>query len=448
MIGRRQLPELRAFARAEEELPLRTDPHIGGYVVPNGNAATACHRWFKYKEAFSSDLLKHVISSFGADLASDGRLRLLDPFCGVGTSLLSAQLLHHQVDSVGIECNPFSAFVARTKLAWPMMDARKVRALASKLLDEAPTSRIELPRLSSITSGRCISRHMARQVVFFRRAIESLPPSFEREALTLGLASVIEPVSRIRRDGRALRIVNKRRVVFREILEDRWKAIAADIESLQKKHPEPASAVVRLGDGRDPSAAGIEDESIDMILTSPPYPNNIDYNEVYKLELWFLGYAKDAEEFLSLRRSTFRSHPTCSPLTDGSTRLNERFVEIAEKGAFADLMGTVIRRVAKIEKKHRRGRTKVLLGYAYDTWRTLQAHHRVLRCGGRAVYVVGSSLHGGPDRPYLVPTDLMLATLAQQIGFEVEQVVIARGLQRRLVGNHFLRDSVVVLRKK
>jgi DNA modification methylase len=33
-----------------------------------------------------------------------------------------------------------------------------------------------------------------------------------------------------------------------------------------------------------------ESADFDLILTSPPYPNNIDYSEVYKLELWLLGF--------------------------------------------------------------------------------------------------------------------------------------------------------------
>lgn len=448
MIGRNKLPELRVFSEMEKDLPLRVDPCLSSLVVPNGNGSAAGHRWFKYKEAFSSDLLKHVLAKTSCGQDAGATIRILDPFCGVGTSLLSAQLLDGKsIRATGIECNPFSAFAARTKLAWNEMDPGKLRKLALKLLTATPARRISLPALSSISSGRCITRHMARQIVFFRSMIEQLAPSPERDALMLGLASAIEPVSRVRRDGRALRIVEKPRTIFREVLSERWNAIADDIESLQTQIAKPGQADVRAGDGRHPATAGIEDESIDLVLTSPPYPNNIDYNEVYKLELWFLGYATNSDNFLELRRSTFRSHPTCQPLTLEPDERTDEFQKIVQEGPFADLMGMVIRRVAKLEKADRRGRTKVLLGYVHDTWQSLRSHYRVLRPGGVAVYVVGNSLHGGADKPYLVPTDLIFAKLAQLIGYEVREIAIARGLQRRLAGNHFLRDSIVVLRK-
>ena len=324
---------------------------------------------------------------------------------------------------------------------------RKIRRLAANLFAQTPNDAVALPQLSSITSGRCITRHMSRQVVQFRSALEALSPSVERDALMLGLASVIEPVSRVRRDGRALRIVEKQRIVFRKALASRWKTIAEDVELLQKAHRKPRLAKILTGDGRQPATVGIANGSIDLIVTSPPYPNNIDYNEVYKLELWFLGYAKTADEFLALRRATFRSHPTCSPLTSEDGHLDKEFRQLLDDGPIAELMGAVIRRVVKIEKTDRRGRSKVLLGYIHDTWKSLQAHYRSLRRGGRAVYVVGNSLHGGSEKPYLVPTDLIFANLAQGIGFKVEELIIARGLQRRLAGNHFLRDTIVVLRK-
>jgi hypothetical protein len=352
-----------------------------------------------------------------------------------------------RIESLGIECNPFSAFVARTKLAWPTMEPAKIRSMAAEVLNVPISGRMGLPELSSIRSGRCITRHMARQIVHFRNSLAAFAGSPERDALLVGLASVIEPVSRVRRDGRALRIVEKRRAVFRDMLAIRWNAIAADVEAFQKSCPCPGHAEVRTGDGRRPSDSGIADGSIDLILTSPPYPNNIDYNEVYKLELWFLGFVKQAEEFLSLRRSTYRSHPTCRVLHDDPS-FDRTFLDIIDEAPIADLLRLVIRRVAALEKASARGRAKVLIGYLHDTWWSLREHLSALRPGGHAVYVVGNSLHGAAERPYLVPTDLIFAELGKRVGFRVEEIIVARGLRRRLAGNHFLRDSVVVLRKE
>jgi hypothetical protein len=450
MISRRQLPELQAFIRAEAGLPFRTAAEYASLVVPNVNRSRAIHQWFKYKEAFSADLLDRLLGDCLVGRPTPSRIRLLDPFCGVGTSLLSAQLLKphpYQIASIGIECNPFSAFVARTKVSWPSIDPDRLRALASNVLSRPMCSSIQLPALSSIRSGRCMSRYMGRQLLAARAQIEDLSPSAERDALLVGLAACIEPVSKTRRDGRALRIVEKTRRTLKKLLAERWEAMARDVEAMRRACPSPPRTEVLCGDGRRPSSLGVANGSIDLILTSPPYPNNIDYTEVYKLELWFLGFATSAQTFLELRRATFRSHPTCSVATDDPD-YQQSFTELLKDGPLADLLGIVTRRVSILEREKSRGRSKVLLGYVYDTWCTLQAHSRTLRSGGRAIYVVGNSLHGGPlSRPYLIPTDLIFSRLAELVGLRVDAVIVARPLLRRLAGNHFLRDSLVVLRR-
>jgi hypothetical protein len=284
---------------------------------------------------------------------------------------------------------------------------------------------------------------MSQQILALRANLETLEESPERDVLLLGLAACIEPVSKVRRDGRALRIVKKPRVNLKVLLAHRWDLMARDIEMLKTSYQNPATATIWCGDGRKPRTAGVADDTIDLIITSPPYPNNIDYNEVYKLELWLLGFASSSENFLALRRQTFRSHPTCSP-ADGELDYGMGFSQMLDNGPLADLLGIVAKRVGHLN----RGRNKVLLGYVYDTWVTLQSHQRTLRSGGQAIYVVGNSLHGSvASPPYLIPTDLILSLLARMLGFEVDNVLIARSLSRRLSGNHFLRDSLVVLRK-
>jgi len=191
------------------------------------------------------------------------------------------------------------------------------------------------------------------------------------------------------------------------------------------------------GDGRDLRRAGIQDESTDLVFTSPPYPNNIDYTEVYKLELWLLGFIRSEKEFLSLRKTTFRSHPTCATPTPAAA-----FTEQVKTGTLERLLGPILERAQAQPWRHR-----LFEGYFSDMWKTLEECYRCLRKGGHAVFVVGNSLHGRPGSAYLVPTDLVIADMARSIGFETHETVIARNLKRRLSGNHFLRESIVTVRK-
>jgi len=87
------------------------------------------------------------------------------------------------------------------------------------------------------------------------------------------------------------------------------------------------------------------------------------------------------------------------------------------------------------------------VAYFADTLAYLKEQYCVLRSGGFSFIVVGNSLHGGEYAPYVVATDLLICELALSIGFTVEKLTVARTLRRRLSGNHFLRESVIALRK-
>jgi tRNA G10 N-methylase Trm11 len=65
------------------------------------NISLPVHRWFRFSAGFSADWAESVI-----DVARmTGETRVLDPFCGSGTTLLAAENVG--VESIGIEAHPF-----------------------------------------------------------------------------------------------------------------------------------------------------------------------------------------------------------------------------------------------------------------------------------------------------------------------------------------------------
>ncbi len=440
MISDAKLPELKDYRKIEAKLPVQPDRQYSQLVVANGNEQAAVHRWFHFKEGFSAGLLSRVLESEVDGLS--GVVTLLDPFCGVGTTLVSSQQISKaklKIRAIGIERNPFIAFVARTKCLWPIIQAERLLACAQGLLEEQGSRQVAIPRLSSLTTGRCMSRYLCKRILAAGDRIKTLSNEPVRDALLLGLAASVEPLSNVRKDGRALRLVSRGRRFLSRTLMEKWRQIYTDCKSLQQASSNVPTPQVILGDGRLPTRMGVSPGSVDLVLTSPPYPNNIDYSEVYKLELWLLGFVTSATEFLRLRKSTFRSHPT-SELPDRSPD----FLREIESGELRLLLGPLLERT---QSSPERWRHRLLLGYFCDAWISLKEQHRCLRRGGRAILVVGNSLHGGTDSPYLIPTDLAVAAMAKRLGFRIEAVKIARSLMRRVSGNHFLRESVIVLGK-
>jgi hypothetical protein len=71
------------------------------------------HRWYYLKEGFSASLIEEAINHKLSSVAHFRPLNILEPFCGTGTTPLTASLLGHS--AIAIEVNPFLAFTSKVK---------------------------------------------------------------------------------------------------------------------------------------------------------------------------------------------------------------------------------------------------------------------------------------------------------------------------------------------
>lgn len=431
------------YANLEENYQVNLNPDYGNLVVPNVNSEEAFHRWFHVKEGFSSQILFQVLKDTG--LLKKPKLTLLDPFVGGGTTLVSALSLgskNYSVRAYGIECNPFLKFVAQTKI--DAMRSKKgdfwkfTQSVVNHAKSQKRTS-YQIPELSTFNNIKYFDKGQLKQLARLKLAIETLEGlRLDKNIAMLSLAGIIEPASYLRKDGRALRYVpDKNKVkVMNEFLR-RAKIMALDIE----KPCDPSNlGIVYLGDGRYPQNVLSENLKFDLIFFSPPYPNNIDYTEVYKLETWFLDLINDESSFRNQRLRTLRSH----------TSLKFPDLLYASQDGYREHFDSIINPILDTIPKNREesSRKRLIKGYFDDMLMTLENNKKLLSEDGYLVFVVGNSLHGTRGEYLLIAADLVIARLAEIVGFKVESFDIARHLKRRRIDSHFMRESVVFLKKR
>lgn len=440
----RQLEE--HYRALEASLGLEQSGRYEHLVAPNGNSKEPVHRWFHMKEAYSHMLFAQVLKDTG--LAHRRYLKVLDPFAGTGTTALAAAEAVARgslagATVYGVECNPFLHLVGATKLRTVQSPPHGFLRVAQKIAASVLCGRIEadrIPQLSTFANPEYFDPSDVRQLASLREAIEvEATAGADPDVISLArvcLGAIVEPVSGLRRDGRALRYVEdkQRPNPIAEFLR-RAEQIQEDLPA----KPVPVEGSVVLGDGR--TLAALPDGTFDLVLFSPPYPNNIDYTEVYKLEAWLLEYITDTAGFMGQRTKTLHSHPSIKrgaalryPHTPQGPKV-ERLVApllaaVPPDGRFSESQESMIR------------------GYADDMLSTLKAAYSRMGNGALLVYAVGNSLHGGTGGKFVIAADLLIARLAELAGFRIEGIDVARYLKRRGVVSPFLRESVVFVRKE
>ena len=274
-------------------LPLNGQGPIDADLVTfrDNKLADDAHSWFHFKEGFSRRLLPTLLQELNVPKGQD--VALLDPFAGVGTTLLSAQLARTggwRLQATGVERNPFLLFVADAKLDWERYDPGRVRSLMRRVLSGgADRFQEALPEYSTLRNRRVYHPLRLRALLGYRdkilRVAGDLP---ERKFLLLGFASILESVSGVRKDGRALRFVaRKNGPTPRDALREKWNRMLETLELMHARHAVVNPACVIEGDARHLEALGTAAAAdVDLIEYSPPYLNNIDYTEVYKIEYW------------------------------------------------------------------------------------------------------------------------------------------------------------------
>ncbi|MBX5459093.1 MAG: DNA modification methylase, partial [Thermogemmatispora sp.] len=88
-----------------EFLPVEVRRERSGTFVDN--LSLPVHRWFRYPAGFSALWVRQLLQRE----QSQGRRRVLDPFCGTGTVLLEAE--YTGLEAIGLEAHPFLVQVAR-----------------------------------------------------------------------------------------------------------------------------------------------------------------------------------------------------------------------------------------------------------------------------------------------------------------------------------------------
>ena len=385
----------------------------------------AVHRWYRFVLSFPPHLVREYLDGFGVK----GSAVVLDPFCGTGTTLVECKKLG--IASIGIEANPMAAFASTIKADWSMQP-RDLRTSARRVC-RAYHRAIEIEGGSSPFQGDDALRERRtlwgyrslgeeQQKLILKDSISPLPlhkalillEAIRREESTatrhleLALAwALVNEVGNVR-FGPEVGISKPK--VDADVLGSWLRQVnrmPEDLRAVRENAAVPSK--VYHADARVPAAV-LAPASVDVVITSPPYPNEKDYTRTTRLESVILGLVKNAAELRAIKKGLVRSNTRGVYVDDLDHQEVESFRSIQELAPQIEARRIAMGKTSGFERLYHRV-TKLYFG---GMRRHLSSLRPVLRPGARLAYVVGDQ---ASCLQVMIRTGALLGEIAESCGY-------------------------------
>ncbi len=437
------------------------NPYLDRTLVSFQANKEAQYSWFKYREGFSEKLVTYLLESLKPQAGV-----LLDPFSGVASSLFAAS--GKGWETIGIELLPVGIFATQARIAAQNIDVETLNTEIQK---------IRQINFADYYDDKCAFNHLAITCNAFSQSQERelvgyisychnyIKNDDMRNILLYAAFCILEEISYTRKDGQYLRwdsrsgrsrakkefnkgkILNFQDAIFKKLTHFSSDLSPNNIIQLDlfsnNSNTENKKLKINLYQGSClETIPNLRDESIDCVITSPPYVNRYDYTRTYALELAFLGCSED--EVKRLRQAML----SCTVENrDKKSFLEKYYIEIERYEDFLKIDSTFnkqsalheVLQILEIYKQEGKLNNvhiiRMIRNYFYEMCFVIYELARVLKPGGVIAMVNDNVQYAGEE----VPVDLILSNIAESFGLTTRYIWTlgrGKGNSSQQMGNH------------
>ena len=422
------------------------------------------YRWYKYKEAFSTELVQYLANKY-----CQNKGKILDSFAGIGTTLFSCSQLGF--DSDGIEILPIGQYIIEANIIARNHNKQRI------------VNRLKYWKVNKLWKGKgntknfkvlpiteaAYTKETEYKIKRYLAELHLEEPSL-RKILLFALLCVLESISFTRKDGQYLRwdyrsgrrkgkntfkkgqilsfdeaIINKLNDIIQDILIG---DIKQDIFSYLENKPARGQINILKGSCLN-ILPTLKTESYGGIITSPPYCNRYDYTRTYALEHALLGI--NNSELASLRQAMLSC--TVENKQKDLLSLNNEWskaINICDHLPLLQEISNYLDYKKEQKELNNKGIARMVKNYFYEMACVIQECYRVLQKDSFICMVNDNVRYAGAS----ISVDLILAKIAEDIGFTIENILVlpqGKGNSSQQMGKHGrspLRKCIYIWKKK
>ncbi len=260
---------------------------VNGNGIKRQSTRYSAHGLHEYKGKFNPQVVKALLNIFGAEPGK----RVLDPFCGSGTSLV--ECAHLNISAVGTDINPFATFVANTKIGALGIKASRIEREFDKILARAKRSRNQFRNVDE--RGDYLKKWFPQETYLNIERLRNAIVADESDASNILLAiasNILREYSN--QEPQDLRIRKRKSpfplIPFYEAYEKAVKKFCYCLRDSQQALGLNKSDIRALTfDCRlPPENERLIPENFDLAITSPPYATALPYVDTQRLSIVWL----------------------------------------------------------------------------------------------------------------------------------------------------------------
>jgi DNA modification methylase len=336
---------------------------------------------------------------------SPRRLRVLDPMAGSGTTLVTAKLRGHH--AIGYDRDPLAVLIARSWLANVKVD--DVETKAAKLLHKARSRARDMKVANAYPAAaddetKAFVRYWFDstnrvQLTALSESISRLHDASLRDLMWCAFSRLI--ITKTIGVSLAMDISHSRpHRSYQKAPVNAFDRFERAVHQVVRSSPFSNNSLKYSAGSMDLADARklpIANRSVDMVITSPPYLNAIDYIRGHKFSLIWMGH----------RLEDLRGVRTTNVGTESAATLDEADTATEH----------IMEMMCPVNSLSRRN-AGMLRRYVLDMRAVLSETKRVLRPGGKAVFVVGNC----NLRETFVQNSKCIEGLAAELGMNIKAI--------------------------
>ena len=394
---------------------------------PNVNEAV--HRWAPYVQGFSASFVQSVFDQYKDDYNNP---TVLDPFTGCGTVQVQSKLNGYK--SFGTELNPLLKFISETKLDSWNVSPKDLLKVFNKLDLSNP---VIAPRF--LKSGKHFSKEVLTNLELLKGGINSLSSKTNQkiiDILNLAFSSILIDVSKLKRSP-CLGYSKSKKVDPHApfvLMNQKVHQIIADLKTIQSEYNDFISiqSQVYLANSMEYNHSN----KFDLVITSPPYMNGLDYVINYKIEMGWLNFVENQTDLKKVKDEMV----VCDNVSKGLIR---NFRPIYTNDWIEDIKRSIQKNILRRGRYRRQDMPFIVHKYFDDMYKVFKKVVPKIKSNGRFILVVGDSLIAD----VYVPTDLLVAQIGMDLGLTIEKIEKARNRRSGQIRSYKLRETIITLRK-